>query len=287
MSEAMKNQTVERTSNGGPRLWNPTAAANWSLLFTFVFGAWVHAKNWRALNEPKRAQESMIWAWIGIVLLAVSVAGSVAFGQPTGGLLFLFLIAWYFGPARRQIKHVKEELNDEYEKHSWRKPLSWAFGIWGGVAAALFAAGMIGLLLTPIDLDHPDTYVGDYELVAVLPDPMMAMLLDFPLPEDGFRSDRPFEVTVQGHTVHMQVSGTMHLGRESVDAEWSLHTSFPGAAYMSDTTETDTLSGPYTIRDGILIVGEGEDQALHDIAVEDTRMSIELDDAVAVWQRMW
>lgn len=32
-------------------LWNPNAAANWSLLFTPLFGAYLHMLNWRSLGE--------------------------------------------------------------------------------------------------------------------------------------------------------------------------------------------------------------------------------------------
>ena len=38
-----------------PPLWNPNAAANWSLLFSPAFGAFVHMKNWQALGEPEKA----------------------------------------------------------------------------------------------------------------------------------------------------------------------------------------------------------------------------------------
>ena len=32
-----------------PALWNPNAAASWSLLFSPAFGAFLHMKNWQAL----------------------------------------------------------------------------------------------------------------------------------------------------------------------------------------------------------------------------------------------
>ena len=33
------------TGDAAPALWNPNAAANWSLLFSPAFGAWLHMKN--------------------------------------------------------------------------------------------------------------------------------------------------------------------------------------------------------------------------------------------------
>ena len=38
-------------------LWNPDAAACWSMLFTPLFGTILVIRNWEALGEPKRAVE--------------------------------------------------------------------------------------------------------------------------------------------------------------------------------------------------------------------------------------
>ena len=41
------------TATAAPRppLWNPGAAASWSLLLSPVFGAILHMKNWQAMGE--------------------------------------------------------------------------------------------------------------------------------------------------------------------------------------------------------------------------------------------
>ena len=44
-----------------PALWNPNAAANWCLLFTAAFGAYLHMRNWQALGQPDRARASRNW----------------------------------------------------------------------------------------------------------------------------------------------------------------------------------------------------------------------------------
>ena len=41
-----------------PPLWNPNAAANWSLLLSPAFGAFLHMKNWEELGEPAKAAAS-------------------------------------------------------------------------------------------------------------------------------------------------------------------------------------------------------------------------------------
>jgi len=42
-------------------LFKPEDASLWNFIFTPAFGAWIHARNWSALGEEKRAQESMHW----------------------------------------------------------------------------------------------------------------------------------------------------------------------------------------------------------------------------------
>src|SRR5436190_17925418 len=44
-----------------PRLWNPNAAASWCLLFSPVFGAYLHMRNWQALGDERHAQVNRNW----------------------------------------------------------------------------------------------------------------------------------------------------------------------------------------------------------------------------------
>jgi hypothetical protein len=56
-----------------PPLWNPSAAANWSLLFSPAFGALVQMKHWEALGEPAKASAAR-----GFLLFAMVVGGVAA-----------------------------------------------------------------------------------------------------------------------------------------------------------------------------------------------------------------
>ena len=38
-------------------IWNPNAAANWSLLFTPAFGAYIHYLNWQKMGKTEVAPE--------------------------------------------------------------------------------------------------------------------------------------------------------------------------------------------------------------------------------------
>ena len=111
-----------------PALWNPGAAASWSLLFTPAFGAWLHASNWRTLGQPDKARASMIWVWLslavvlGVALLAV-VSSSDGMTSLTRIAGIALLLSWYFGSATGQVKYVKEVLGGSYVKRGWGKPL--------------------------------------------------------------------------------------------------------------------------------------------------------------------
>jgi hypothetical protein len=39
-------------------LWNPEAAAMWSLVFSPAFGAYLHMRNWQQLGRNEKAVES-------------------------------------------------------------------------------------------------------------------------------------------------------------------------------------------------------------------------------------
>jgi hypothetical protein len=102
-----------------PKLWNPNAAVNWSLLFTPILGAWLHAKNWKELDQPDKSQKSMIWVYVGFVFWIVVLFLPDNVGSGPG---LIFLLAWYFSSAKGQVKHLKEN-NINYEKKAWGKPL--------------------------------------------------------------------------------------------------------------------------------------------------------------------
>jgi hypothetical protein len=70
----MENSELQTDEPVRPRLWNPNAAASWSLLLTPAFGAWLHAANWRALGKPERSAANMVWVWLTVVFLAINVA---------------------------------------------------------------------------------------------------------------------------------------------------------------------------------------------------------------------
>jgi hypothetical protein len=135
-----------------PALWNPNAAANWSLLLTPAFGAFLHMKNWQSLGDAKKAAASKTWF---IAVIVVFTLGALASGLlPDGKFDGLgravgigMLIAWYFQSAREQVAVVKGRYGKAYPRKGWLKAL--ALGVLGVLAyfLALVVLGVVvGLL---------------------------------------------------------------------------------------------------------------------------------------------
>jgi len=118
LAETIKKNTA---SSGFPSLWNPSAAVNWSLPFTPIFGAWLQAKNWQALNEPDKAKKSMLWVYVGIAWVPVNLFIYMP------AIWVFYLLGWYFISGKQQIKYLKNN-SVQYKKKSWWIPLLIALG---------------------------------------------------------------------------------------------------------------------------------------------------------------
>jgi hypothetical protein len=111
-----------------PALWNPNGAANWCLLFTPIFGAWLHMKNWQALGEAGKAASARNWVIVSAALIVglssvgvlAASPGLVGLGRLSG---FVLLISWYFGSARPQARYVAERFGSGYPRKGWLAPL--------------------------------------------------------------------------------------------------------------------------------------------------------------------
>ena len=118
-------------SDPPPALWNPKAAASWSVFFGPAFGAYLHARNADCLGRTDEAKANRVWfysslAYLGFVLLSIFIPAipDGMFKGATIGIIF----GWYFTLGKKQIKHVKETLPNGYQRRPWKKPLLIAFG---------------------------------------------------------------------------------------------------------------------------------------------------------------
>jgi hypothetical protein len=114
-----------------PKLWNPNAAANWSLVFTPAFGALLHAKNADSLGRIEEARANRVWVYVTVAYLAVTLVSIFIPAIPDGAFRvagLVLLLSWYFSLAKKQARYVKESLHSQYERRSWIKPLLGALG---------------------------------------------------------------------------------------------------------------------------------------------------------------
>jgi hypothetical protein len=115
-----------------PALWNPVAAAMWSVLWSPIFGAFVQMKNWQVLGELEKAAQSKLWGIAGICFFLVLAIAAVFLPESKGIDLafrfagFGFLIAWFTLSSRLQINYVKERFGGKYPRRGWGQPLLYA-----------------------------------------------------------------------------------------------------------------------------------------------------------------
>jgi hypothetical protein len=128
-------------------LWNPSAAACWSLLFTPAFGAFLLMRNWEALGDARQAAAARKWFVFGIGLLLVrllSAAINSRLNTESNLIPWLswgFLLAWWLAQAAPQAKLVHSRLGVDYRRQSWDYAvlLGLVCGIAYMVSAAVFS----------------------------------------------------------------------------------------------------------------------------------------------------
>ena len=168
-----ENEDIEediKEINSETSLWNPNVTANWSILFTPIFGGLIMSSNWKMLGKKELSEKSLIWAYIGIALIIITIgisfylistgdiitAGIVSLGMNIAFLIY-FLV-WRFTVAKEQIAYVKDTLPDGYSKKSWSKPFLSILGLYAFLIA-------IGVLIESDSFTVQDTYSKQTQLV--------------------------------------------------------------------------------------------------------------------------
>lgn len=120
---------TEAAAPAAPRLWNPNAAASWSLIFSPVFGALLQRSNWLAMGHPDKAARSLQWVWAYLVFLVVTVGVSAVLpNEKAADLLtrvagLVFLVVWYYANGKEQVGLVLARYGRDYPRRSWWKPI--------------------------------------------------------------------------------------------------------------------------------------------------------------------
>lgn len=114
------------------RLWTPNAAANWSVMFSAVFGAVLIYLNHKELGDKHRTEVAAAWclACIGGLLTTATLRFAP----------LVVILVWYFGSAKPHAKAVRERFGDDYERRPWGKPI--LFGILGSIGWVLLLVGL-------------------------------------------------------------------------------------------------------------------------------------------------
>ncbi len=134
--------TRPAVSSSSAVLWNPDVAALLSIPFTPIFGAIIHALNWRRLGNSRRAVAA--WLWAAFILCAFigvyyyGVAAHLSESAINAYLRFtqmIMLPLWYFAAARAQGKFIVKQLRGEYFRESWFAPVAVAIVLIGSMYA--------------------------------------------------------------------------------------------------------------------------------------------------------
>jgi hypothetical protein len=148
--DTTENMETLNSTDSRPALWNPNAAACWSLVFSPAFGAYLHARNAEILGRKEEAKANRVWFYgsvifFGLILISefIPVIPDVVYRGAGLGIL----IGWYATLGTKQIKHVKDALQNQYERKSWSKPI--AIGC-GCIAAYIITAILLNLVVSAI-----------------------------------------------------------------------------------------------------------------------------------------
>jgi hypothetical protein len=126
----LQARTMTTLTSQPPALWNPYAAARWSLIFSGAFGAFLHAQNADAMGRVEEAKANRVWCYLWIAYFCFVMVTSSILVVPKGLLPLVSLglsSGWYFSLGRKQATYVKETLRDGYERRPWVEPLLIAF----------------------------------------------------------------------------------------------------------------------------------------------------------------
>lgn len=107
-----------------PELWNPKAAAIWAFFLNPALGAWLHAHNWRELGFEDKAKKNMTFVWAVVAFYVVmACVGLVAGFRLPMYTSFVLWIGWFFTLVREQVKFVRDEVGEHYDRLGWLKPV--------------------------------------------------------------------------------------------------------------------------------------------------------------------
>lgn len=139
-----------------PKLYNPLVTMLLSLVFTPMFGAFLHGLNWRELGDDEMAARNMGWVRGTFIAFALYILVDpfiqhLPFSRYLMSAMLLgFWLSWMFSLGFKQVQFVREFVKGNYEPERIGKAMMLgAFG-WVAFSAVSFTLMLI-LHLTGID----------------------------------------------------------------------------------------------------------------------------------------
>jgi hypothetical protein len=137
--------STDTLAESRPDLWNPNAAACWSLLFTPAFGAYLHAQNADTLGRTEEAKVNRTWFYASLGYLVFVLIGIFIPQIPESvyrGAAIGLLAAWYVATGKAQAQYVKES-QTRYTRRGWAMPLAIATASLIGYVAMVVAVAVV------------------------------------------------------------------------------------------------------------------------------------------------
>jgi hypothetical protein len=127
-------------------IWNPAAAACWSIVFTPAFGAYLVMRNWETLGDTRQAMIARKWFCFSLGLLVVQLLSTAIDSRVNSESNLMhwvglaFLLAWWIGAALPQMLRVRARFGSGYERKGWDAALMTA------VVAGIIYVAVRGLM---------------------------------------------------------------------------------------------------------------------------------------------
>ncbi|TFW30284.1 hypothetical protein [Massilia horti] len=118
-------ETMPPPAAAGHAIWNPAAAACWSIVFTPAFGAYLVMRNWQALGEDARARAARKGWLFSLGLLSLELLSSALNSRLNSESNFMpwigvaWLLVWSLTAALPQARAVRARLGPDYPRRQW------------------------------------------------------------------------------------------------------------------------------------------------------------------------
>lgn len=152
---AERKDPAPQTAQAVPGLYNPVLSVVFSILFTPMFGAFLHAMNWRELGCADEAERSMAWVrWTFYTFFAYTLSEPFIRETAAGKylMIILFAVFWISWTLAMGLKHVRFVRTNVAKYTTRRMAKAVMIGALGWLVYTAFAITLILLLhVTGID----------------------------------------------------------------------------------------------------------------------------------------